>query len=98
MFIKIHKSYRNVVALADANLIGKKLEQGKFQLDIRENFYKDKKVSKEEAIELLKKQTLKDSTFNIVGPKSIQAAKEAGIITKDHIGKIQDVEFALTLL
>ena len=30
MFIKIHNSYRNVVALADADLIGKKFEEGKF--------------------------------------------------------------------
>ena len=98
MFIKIHKSYRKVVALADANLIGKKLEEGRFQLDIRENFYRGKKVSKEEAIELLKLQKLDDATFNIVGPKSIQTATKAGIIKKENIGKIKDIEFALTLL
>jgi len=98
MFIKIHHSYRNVVALADADLIGKKFEEGKLQLDVRESFYKGKKVSKEQAIELLKKQKLEDVTFNIVGPKSIKAAIEAEIIKKENMGKIQNIEFALTLL
>ena len=98
MYIKIHRSYRNVVAIADADLIGKIFEEGKFQLDVIENFYKGKKVSKEEAIELLKLQKLDDATFNIVGPKSIQTAIQAGIIKKENIGKIKDIEFALTLL
>jgi hypothetical protein len=98
MFIKIHKSYRNVVALADADLIGKKFEEGKFQLEVKENFYKDKKVSREEAIELLKLHKLDDATFNIVGPKSIKTAIDAEIIKKENIGKIQEIEFALTLL
>ncbi len=44
MYLKIHKSYRNVVALCDAELIGKKFEEGNMQLYLRENFYKDKKV------------------------------------------------------
>ena len=98
MYIKIHRSYRNVVALCDADLIGKKFEEGKRQLEVRENFYKDKEVTKEEAIKLLKQQTNEDSTFNIVGKKSIQAAIEAGLITKNSVHKIQNIPFALILI
>jgi len=98
MYIKIHRSYRNVVALCDADLIGKKFEEGKRQLDVRENFYKDKKVTKEETIKLLKQQANEDSTFNIVGKKSIQAAIQAGLITKQSVHKIKNIPFTLILI
>ncbi len=98
MYIKIHESYRSVVALCDADIIGKKFEEGKRQLDCRENFYKDKKVTKEEAIKLLQLHADNDATFNIVGKKSIQTAIEAGIITKKSIDKIQDVPFTIILI
>ena len=39
MLVKIHKSYRNVVAVCDSDLIGKKFEEDKFQLDLKESFY-----------------------------------------------------------
>ncbi|MEK6844365.1 MAG: DUF424 family protein [Nanoarchaeota archaeon] len=98
MYIKIHKSYRNVVAICDADLVGKTFEEGKRQLDVRENFYKDVKVTKEEAIKILQKQSNNDSTFNIVGEKSIQTAIEAGLITEDSIGKIDNIPFTLILV
>lgn len=98
MYIKIHKSYRNVVAVCDADLIGKKFEEGKKQLECKENFYKDKKVTKEEAVKILQKLSNEDSTFNIVGEKSIQAAIDAGLITKDNVAKVQNIPFTLILL
>ncbi len=98
MYIKIHRSYRNVVALCDADLIGKKFEEGKKQLDVRENFYKDKEITKEEAVKLLRRQANEDSTFNIVGKKSVQAAIEAGLITKQSIHKIKNIPFTLILI
>jgi len=97
MYVKIHKSYRNVVAICDAELIGKTFEEGKRQLEVRESFYKDKKVTKEELIKIMYKQIKEDSTFNIVGKKSIETAVETGIITKESIGKVQDIPFALIL-
>jgi hypothetical protein len=96
--IKIHRSYRNVIAIADLDLIGKRFEEGIKQLDIRESFYKDKEISKEDLIKLMQRQQKEDASFNIVGEKSVQAALEAGIINEDAIGKVNNVPFALTLL
>lgn len=98
MYIKIHESYRTVVALCDANLIGKKFEEGKKQLDCRKNFYKDKLINKEEAIKLLQKLSDNDATFNIVGKKSIQTAIEAGLITQNAVNTVQNIPFTLTLV
>jgi len=98
MFVKIHKSLRTVIAICDSDLIGKKFEEGKRQLHIRENFYKDKEVNKEELIEILKRQSMEDASFNIVGKESTRVALELGIIKKEGIHKIKGTPFALVLL
>lgn len=86
------------MSLCDAELVGKRFEEGKRQIDVRENFYKDRKVSKEEAIKILKVQSAKDATFNIVGEKSVETAIEAGIINKDSVCRVQDIPFMLVLI
>jgi len=96
--IKIHQSYRTIVAVSDSDLIGKKFEEGIRQLDVRENFYKDKEVDKEEAIKIIQFQASEDATFNIVGKESTDAAIKAGIITKENIDTIQNIPFSLTLI
>jgi len=100
--VKIHKSYRTIVAACDSDLIGKKFEEdfekGTKQLDIRENFYKNEELSHEKAVELMKFQAREDATFNIVGKESVKVAKEAGIINDNGIGKIDNVPYALVLL
>ncbi len=96
--IKIHESYRTVVAICDENLIGKKFEEGIRQLDCRETFYKDKSVNLEEAIKIIQEQKDEDATFNIVGSASIESALKAGLIKEEAISKIQDIPFTLTLI
>ena len=84
--------------MCDANIVGKYFEEGKRQLDLRENFYKDKKVSREQAIKILQEQSNEDSTFNIVGKESVEAAIEAGIISKNSVDTINKIPFTLVLL
>jgi hypothetical protein len=98
IFIKIHKSYRNVIAICDSKLLGKKFTEGIKQLDIRESFYNGKPHSYEETVVIMKVQAQEDATFNIVGPNSIKAALEAGIITQESIGYIDNTPYALVLL
>ena len=98
MLIKIIKTYRDVVAVCDANLLGKKFEEGKFQLDVKESFFNGEKTSEEEVINIMKQMSVEDSTFNIIGEKSINAAVKAGIISKQGIKKIQGIPFAIILI
>lgn len=98
MIIKVIKSYRDTVAVCDAELLGKVFEEGDFQLDVKESFYKGEKVTEEKAIEIMRDMALEDATFNIVGKKSTQAAIKAGVISEDGIGEIGGVPFALVLL
>ncbi len=96
--IKIHRSYRTVVGICDASLIGKKFEENERQLDLRENFYKEKEVQIDEAVRIIGIQAVEDATFNIVGKNSIQAAIKAGIIREKEVDSIQGIPFALTFL
>jgi uncharacterized protein len=98
MLINIIKSYREVIAVCDFELLGKRFEEGKFQLDIKENFFKGEKISEEKAIEIMRKMSREDSTFYIVGKKSVNVAIKAGIISEEGVGEIAGVKFALVLL
>lgn len=98
MYFKVHKSYRNVIAICDSELLGKRFEYGRFQLDVKESFYKGEKAGENEIIELLERMSREDATFSIVGNKSVNAAIKAGIINEDEVGEIQSIKFALILL
>jgi len=97
MFVRIIKTYRDVIAICDADLIGKKFEENDFQLDVKENFFKGEKVSEEELIEIIKYEAVEDATFNIIGEKSVNTALKAGIISEESIRKIQGIPFVLIL-
>ena len=97
MYVKLHKSYRTIVAVCDSDLIGKTFEEGIKQLEVRESFYKGEDLDYKKAIELMKKHSKDDATFNIVGEKAIKAALKAEIIDKAGIGKIDGIPYALVL-
>lgn len=98
MWVKIHKSYRTIVAVCDEDLLGKKFEEGIKLLEVRESFYNGQKVSKEELIQILRREAKEDSTFNIVGKESIETAIEARLIEKDSPKKVKGIPFVLVLV
>ena len=98
MLIRIIEENQNLVAICDSDLIGKKFEEGIFQLDVKESFFKEDKVSEEEAVKIMRDFSKEDATFNIVGEKSISIALKTGIISKDGIKKIQGIPFAMVLM
>ena len=98
MLVKIHKSYRNVVAICDSDLLGKKFEQGNLQIDLSGSFFEGEEKTSEETLEIIQDLAIEDSTFNIVGEKSVRLALKAGIIEEKGIKKIKDIPVALSLL
>ncbi len=101
MFVNIIRSYRDVVAVADKELIGKQFFEGKKQLDVKESFYKGENsspLSKEEVKEIMINMLNEDATFNIVGEKSVACAIESGVITPSAVLKIGGIPYSLVLL
>jgi hypothetical protein len=98
MFVNIIDSYRYVVAICDKELIGKTFEEGEYQLDIKENFYKGEIKSEAEVIKIIKDMSAEDATFNIVGERSVQTAIKSRIISENSVLKIQGIPYAMVLL
>ena len=46
--IKITKSYRDVVAVCDSELLGKTFEEGNFHLNVKVDFFREKEVNEDE--------------------------------------------------
>lgn len=97
MILRIIKTYRDIVAICDSELLGKKFEQGKLQLEIG-TFFNGEEKKEAEILEIIKDAAKEDATFNIVGKQSINCALKAGIIDKEGIITIQGIPAALTLL
>lgn len=96
--VNVIKSYRDVVAICDKELLGKKFEEGEFQIDVKENFFLGKEVSEKEIIEIINDMAKEDATFNIVGENSVNLVLKTGIINKEGIKTIQGIPVALVLL
>jgi hypothetical protein len=96
--IRIIKSYRDVVAFCDNDLLGKRFEEGNFQLDLKEDFFKGQLVDEETALKLLKKMEKEDATFYIVGKNSINLCISNSLINPESIKYIEGIPFCLILL
>ncbi|MCL5018270.1 MAG: DUF424 family protein [Candidatus Pacearchaeota archaeon] len=97
-FINVIKSYRDIVAICDKEILGKIFEDEKFQINVKENFYKGKEANEEEVRRIINDMVREDATFNIVGKNSVKIALEEGIISQEGIKEIQGVPVALVLL
>jgi uncharacterized protein len=98
MKVKIHNSYRDVIAICDSDLVGKKFEQDDFQLDVKPNFFDGEEINQEKLLKTIQLMKIEDATFNIIGKEATQTAVKAGIISEEEIKTIQDIPFALVLL
>ncbi len=98
ILLKVHKSYRWVVAVCDKDVFGKSLTQGKRVLDLTGEFFNGEEMSEEEVAQEIIRCNNEDATFNFVGEKSISVAKKMGIIKDEGITEIDGVPFALVLL
>jgi hypothetical protein len=89
--IKIYKRGKDLlVGACDAKLLGKKFEEGKFQIEVKKEFYGGKKVTSE-----VLKTYLEDATIaNLVGQETIKCAIEAGIIDPACVIKIKGIPHA----
>ncbi|MEK6913253.1 MAG: DUF424 family protein [Nanoarchaeota archaeon] len=98
MLVKIIKSHRDIVAICDTELLGKRFEEGNLQLDIKESFFSGKEMNEEEVMDVIIKMSQEDATFNIIGQESINTAIKVGLIKQEEVKTIQGVPFVLILL
>jgi hypothetical protein len=76
-----------LLAMCDADLLGKTLKQGKIVFHIREEFYKGSLMCLEEAVGLIRQSTI----VNMVGQRIVKKAVEEGWIHPDAVLEIEGV-------
>jgi uncharacterized protein len=96
--VRIIKSHRDIVAICDSDLIGKKFEEGKFQLEVKESFFLGKEMNEEEVMDVIIKMSEDDATYYIIGENSVNAAIKSGLIEESEVKRIQGIPFTLLLL
>ena len=79
-----------LLAICDAELLGKVLRDGKIVFEVREKFYRGKKISAEEAIDLVGQSTI----VNMIGHRIIQEALERNLIHPEAILEISGIPHA----
>lgn len=95
--IKTYDTHPKIVAACDIDLLGKYFEEGKMQIEVKEEFYKGEIVDEKKAKEILKKFSEDYASFNFVGEKTIKIAIEIGIIKEENILRIKGIPVALAL-
>ena len=98
MLVKIHDSYRAVIAICDYDILGKTFEEGRRQIKVNEHFFGGEEKTEKEVLKLIEEGSAEDYTFNIVGKESVATAIKAGVVTESGIIRIQGVPIALVLL
>ncbi len=73
--LKVYRRGKDiVVAIADEELLGREFKEGRFRLKVGK-FYEGRKVTEEEAMELLKEATV----INAVGKRALKLLERLGI-------------------
>ena len=98
ILLKVHESYRWVVAVCDKDVFGRKLVDDNRVLDVSGEFFNGKEMGGDEAREEIVRCNCEDATFNFVGEKSVGIAKELGLVKDEGVVYIDKVPFALVLL
>ncbi|MFQ5474289.1 MAG: DUF424 domain-containing protein [Candidatus Nanoarchaeia archaeon] len=95
MIVKVHEAPEGILlAVCDDDILGKKFETDRLQLDLTASFYQGEEMSEDELRELLKKAYI----VNIAGEKSIAFFLKEGFVEKANIIRIQDVPHAQIVL
>lgn len=88
VYVKTIKHGRDtVVAVCDAELLGKTLQGGRVSFKVNERFYGGVQASVEEAIEAIRKSTIS----NLVGKKIVEAAIAHKMVNESSVIYFGDV-------
>jgi len=90
-YINLRKIGGNVLlAICDAEILGKTLREGKIVFHVKEEFYKGRKVTIEEAVAMIENST----TVNMIGKNVVKKAVEKGYVHPEAILNIEGVPHA----
>jgi hypothetical protein len=91
VYMNLRKIGNNVLlAMCDAEILGKTLREGRIVFHVKEEFYKGSRVSIEEAIAMIGSSTI----VNMVGKNVVQKAIEKGCVHPEAVLNIEGIPHA----
>jgi hypothetical protein len=89
--MNLRKIGNNVLlAMCDAEILGKTLCEGRIVFHVKEEFYKGARVTIEEAVAMIEKSTI----VNMVGQNVVQKAIEKGYVHPEAVLNIEGIPHA----
>ena len=79
-----------LLAICDAEILGKTLREGKIVFHVKEEFYKGARVSIEEAIAVMENSTI----VNMIGKNVVQRAIEKGYVHPEAVLNVEGTPHA----
>lgn len=91
VYLNVRKVGENVVlAVCDCDLLGRTLREGKIVFHIKDEFYKGKKTTVDEAVGLIGNSTI----ANLVGKTCVEVAIKEGYVHPEAVINIEGVPHA----
>jgi uncharacterized protein len=91
VYMNLKKVGKNVLlAMCDADILGRTLCEGKIVFHVKEDFYKGRKVHVDEAILMIENSTI----VNMVGKNVVGKAIEKGYVHPEAVLRIEGVPHA----
>lgn len=91
VYLKLRKIGSSVLlAICDAEILGKTLRQGKMTFHVREEFYKGRRVTVQEAIAMIQNSTV----VNMIGKNVVGKAVEEGCVHPEAVLDIEGIPHA----
>lgn len=95
VLVKLHKKDgRIVAAVCDADLLGKKFEEGASQLDLTGDFYRGDEKDDAEAGDIIRNA----DHVNLVGARSVKLGVQEGVIEESGIRTVAGVPHAQAIV
>jgi len=79
-----------LLAMCDAEILGKTLRKGKLVFHVKEEFYRGTKVNIEEAVAMIENSTI----VNMIGKNVVQKAIEKGHVHPEAVMSIEGIPHA----
>ena len=79
-----------LLAMCDAEILGKALREGKIVFNVKEEFYKGARVSIEEALGMIENSTI----VNMIGKNVVKKAIQKGYVHPEAILSIEGIPHA----
>ena len=91
VYVKLKKNGKNILlAICDANLLGRTLKEGKIVFKITNEFYKGMKISVDQAVTMIENST----NVNLIGNICVEKAIENGFVHPEAVFKIEGISHA----